>query len=136
MPAPTALPEIVVCETCRHPDGEREKDGQSGGSIMADLLRTAVANDEQLSGARLTTIRCMMACARHCTVHVRAPGKMGYVLGGFTPEAETVRGLMEYLRAYDRTDDGVVPFRQWPQAVKGRFVARIPALPSAVPESA
>jgi len=116
--------EVIICETCRHADGEREKDGETGG---AALLRALRAPAEAL-GCRVTSMKCLMACDRHCTLHVRAPGKMAYTLGDMTPAREHVDALLAYLEAYERTPDGRVPFREWPEGVKGHFIARTPPM--------
>lgn len=130
MPAPVAPSlEIIVCETCRFPDGEREKDGRSGGQAMADTLRAQIEATPSLGGTKVSTQRCLMACKRACTLHLRTAGRMGYVLGDLHPDQQTAIDLTAYFAAYLATDDGVVPFREWPDVVKGRFVARVPPLP-------
>ncbi|GAB3131291.1 DUF1636 family protein [Novispirillum itersonii] len=117
--------EIIVCETCRHPDGTREKDGRTGGDALTETLRDAVASED---GIVIRTMKCLMACDRNCTAHVRAPGKMAYTLGRLSAEDESAGALLEYVRAYQKSETGVVPFRDWPQGVKGKFVSRAPAI--------
>ncbi len=128
--------EIVVCASCRHPDGEREKDGRTGGAAMADALRAALAAAPELADVRLSAWSCLMNCQRHCTAIVRAPGRMTYVLGGLAPDAAAAEGFVAYVREYRRSADGVVPYRQWPAAVKGKFVARVPPEPPASADGA
>lgn len=118
--------EIVVCETCRHPAAP--EGSPPAGAVFADRLRAALSTCPDLADVRLTTMRCLMSCRRPCAVHVRAPGKMAYVLGDMSPESQGVETLVAYVRAYREAADGVVPFRQWPEGVKGRFVARVPPL--------
>ncbi|MFA7429698.1 MAG: DUF1636 domain-containing protein [Rhodospirillaceae bacterium] len=120
--------EVIVCETCRRKDGE-PLDGITAGREFADALRGMLASDADLNGVRLTTMRCLMACGRACTVHLRAPGRMGYVLGDMSSEPDRLHALIAYLRGYVRSSDGVVPYADWPEAIKGRFVSRIPAPP-------
>jgi len=121
--------EIIVCETCRRnratADGTAPND-RADGAAFADALKGMIDAGADLDGVRLTTMRCLMACGRACTVHIRAPGKMGYVLGDLGPETDLSQALVEYLRAYLRTPDGVVPYREWPARIKGRFIARVP----------
>ena len=33
---------------------------------------------------------------------------------------------MEYAVAYAASEEGVVPYRQWPEGVKGHFIVRVP----------
>lgn len=120
--------EVIVCETCRRKDGE-DLDGATAGRQFADALRGLIDSDAELDGVRLTTMRCLMACGRACTVHLRAPGRMGYVIGDMSAEADRLHALIAYLRGYLRSETGVVPYRDWPEAIKGRFIARVPAMP-------
>ena len=53
---------------------------------------------------------------------------MTYVLGRFDGTEEDARALVEYATLYGQNEKGVVPFRQWPQGVKGHFVSRVPPL--------
>lgn len=120
--------EVIVCETCRTKDGE-PLDGATAGRQFADALRGLLESDAELDGVRLTTTRCLMACGRACTVHLRGPGRIGYVIGDMGTETERVHALIAYLRGYIRSTTGQVPYREWPEAIKGRFIARIPAPP-------
>jgi predicted metal-binding protein len=36
--------------------------------------------------------------------------------------------VVDYARLHAESPTGQVPFKQWPQGVKGHFVARIPAI--------
>lgn len=119
--------DVIVCETCRREDGE-DLEGATAGRQFAEALRGLIASDADLDGVRLTTTRCLMACGRACTVHLRAPGRIGYVIGDMAAEAERLDALVSYLRGYLKSETGTVPFREWPQAIKGRFIARIPPL--------
>lgn len=113
-------PEILVCETCRNADGE------TVGPVFAGHVRAAVAAHPALAGIGVQTFRCLMSCRRPCAALVRSAGRMTYVLGDLAPDRAAADTLAAYAAAYRDTADGVVPFRQWPEGVKGRFVARMP----------
>ncbi len=122
--------DVIVCETCRQPGTGSAADPQDGwtGAMFAALLEGVLAS----AGAgefRVGTMRCLMSCRRPCVVHIRSPGRMGYVLGDLVPERPAVEALVGYLLAYGTTDTGIVPYKDWPDGVKGRFVARVPAPP-------
>ncbi len=120
--------DLIVCETCRLPDDPPDALPRAG-AVLAGLMERALAGDADLATkVRLRPMRCLMSCRRPCAVAVRAAGRMSYVLGDLPPDGTTVETLTAYLRAYAETPDGIVPFRQWPQGVKGRFVSRIPPL--------
>lgn len=115
---------IFVCDTCRHPDGEKLHDGRTGGELLAGHVEALAEGDAEVG---VTRVSCLMGCERHCNVSVAAPGKITYVIGRFAPERDAAEAIVEYARLHARAETGRVPFRQWPQGVKGHFVARIPA---------
>lgn len=120
--------EVIVCETCRQPAVEATADPEAGwtGAMFAALLEGVLASTG-IHDIRVGTMRCLMSCRRPCAVHIRAPGRMGYVLGDLPPERPAAEALVAYLLAYRASETGIVPYRDWPDGVKGRFVARIPA---------
>lgn len=120
-------PSVVVCSTCRVSAEEREDaDGVRGGALLAAALRAASAGDETLVGLAIEDMPCLFNCAQHCSIHLRAPGKIGYVLGRFEPTAEAARAILDYAAAYMASEEGVVPYRRWPEGVKGHFIVRVP----------
>lgn len=120
-------PSVVVCNTCRVSAEERETaEGVRGGALLTGELRTLVAADPRFKGLAIEEMPCLFNCAQHCSIHLRAPGKIGYVLGRFEPTAEAAGAILDYALAYAASDEGVVPYRQWPEGVKGHFIVRVP----------
>ena len=120
-------PAIVVCSTCRHSADAREDDeGVRGGARLAATLRTVQASDARYAGVAVQDMPCLFACQDHCTIHLRAPGKVSYVMGRFTPDADAARAILDYAIAYAASEHGRVPFREWPEGVKGHFITRAP----------
>jgi predicted metal-binding protein len=115
--------ELIACVTCG--SAERETHGSTRGErLIAELTR---ARDTMNSSIELSTVRCLWACSRSCAVHVRAPGWPSYVMCGFEPNEASARGLLEWAESYAASSDGAVPFKQWPAAVRGHFLCRVPA---------
>lgn len=115
---------ITVCETCRQPHLREAKEGAPCGEAMVAAMRAAAEG----SGVEVRSTACLMGCEHGCNVAISAPGKLTYVLGAFTPTAEDAGAVVEYAQGHAASDTGAVPFRQWPQGVKGHFIARIPPL--------
>lgn len=114
---------VVVCNTCRFSAEERETpDGVRGGAVLATALREAAAG----SGVAIQEMPCLFNCTQHCSIHLRAPGKIGYVLGRFEPTPEAAQAIVDYAVAYAASEEGVVPYRRWPEGVKGHFIVRVP----------
>jgi predicted metal-binding protein len=125
--AVTAGPQVVVCSTCRHSAQALEAgEGQRGGALLAKALRQARDADPALGNIGIEEMPCLFACSQHCAVQIRAPGKIGYVLGGFAPDADAAAAILSYARAHGQSAHGEVPYAQWPEGVKGHFIVRVP----------
>lgn len=120
-------PAVVACSTCRHSAEVREDEGGvRGGARLAAALRAVQAGEPRYAGVAVQEMACLFACKDHCTVHLRAPGKVSYVLGRFTPDEDAARAILDYAVHYVASEHGRVPFADWPQGVKGHFITRSP----------
>ena len=72
-----------------------------------------------------------MGCSHGCNVALQAPGKLAYTLGNFETSQEAAEGIVAYAALHAESPSGQVPFRSWPQAIKGHFITRHPPLPEA-----
>lgn len=116
---------IVVCSTCRLTEDAHENDeGKRGGALLAEAIRAEAAR--RVDVIAIEDMPCLFACSRWCTVHLRAEGKVSYVLGGFEPTAEAANAILDYFQHYLASEHGVVPYRNWPEGVKGHFITRSP----------
>ena len=119
-------PAVVACNTCRFSTDERDdRAGVRGGARLVEALRSIQA-EPGYDGVAVQEMPCLFACQDFCTVHLRAPGKVGYVLGRFEPSAEAARAILDYALLYAESDVGQVPYRSWPAGVKGHFITRTP----------
>lgn len=120
-------PAVVVCSTCRVSTEAREDaNGRRGGALLADALRAVQEEEPALREVAVQEMPCLFACSRHCTVQIREAGKIGYVLGDFTPDREAARAILTYASRYARSEEGVVRYADWPDGVKGHFIVRTP----------
>ncbi|MCV6595936.1 MAG: DUF1636 domain-containing protein [Mangrovicoccus sp.] len=112
---------ITICETCK--TGEIGPEGAPGAQLASQI--------EKAAQGRVKTRRhnCLMGCKTACNVTIQAAGKIGYTLGKFAPSPEDAAAIVDYAEMHQASDTGQVPFRQWPQGVKGHFITRHPALP-------
>lgn len=119
---------VVVCSTCRLSADEREDgEGRRGGVLLAQALRDVQAGDPAAFAAiAVEEMPCLFACQRHCAIHVRGPGKVGYVLGDFAPDAAAARAILDYAARHAASEEGVVRYADWPAGVKGHFIVRVP----------
>jgi predicted metal-binding protein len=116
---------ITICDTCKREGWDAGDMARTDGERLADLVEPLAAS----RGVRTRRHSCLMGCKHGCNVAVQAAGKLCYTLGDFVPDAETAEGIVEWAALHQDSPTGQVPYRQWPQAVKGHFVTRHPPLP-------
>lgn len=122
-----AGPSVVVCSTCRvSADCREDEGGGRGGALLAQAMRAVQADSPDLAGIAVQEMPCLFACQRHCAVHIRAPGRIGYVLGDFTPDAASAEAILQYAQLHAASEEGVVRYADWPEGVKGHFITRTP----------
>jgi predicted metal-binding protein len=71
---------------------------------------------------------CLMGCKNGCNVIIQDNDKLSYALGNFTPDVESATALVNYAKLHAESSNGQVPYKSWPDKIKGHFVARIPPL--------
>jgi len=119
---------ITICDTCKR-DGWAEQGRETtDGAALATLIETAATT---VAGVTTRRHSCLMGCGKGCNLAIQAHGKLTYVMGGFDPATDNATDIVEYARLHSASDTGQVPFRSWPQGVKGHFVSRLPVLPEA-----
>ena len=117
---------ITVCDTCKREGWDPEADPRTDGERFAEMIERHAARVPQVRTRRHS---CLMGCTHGCNIAVQAEDKISYVLGRFDPSDEAASGIVDYARLHAESDTGQVPFRSWPTAVKGHFVARLPLMP-------
>jgi predicted metal-binding protein len=116
---------ITVCDTCKRSGWDAATDPLTDGEKLAALV-------EQAAGSGTVSVRrhsCLLGCDHGCNVAIQSAGKINYVLGRFEPDQASADGIVEYAGLHAQSTTGQVPYRTWPQAIKGHFVARLPVLP-------
>jgi predicted metal-binding protein len=117
---------LVLCNTCRFPDGRKfADDGRTGGQtliaemrgLLADIGRTDVRVEEQ---------SCLWNCTQSCSVAIRDTERFSYITGKHVATRAQAEAILEWFDAHGETETGEVPFKLWPDAMRGHFIARIP----------
>ncbi|WP_172332670.1 DUF1636 domain-containing protein [Mangrovicoccus sp. HB161399] len=114
---------ITVCTTCRTAEERGDRTLPPSGEAFLAALEAASGDGIAVRGTA-----CLMGCEHGCNVAISAHGKLTYVLGHFSGSAEDASAVSAFAAGHAESGTGQVPFRQWPQGVKGHFVARVPPL--------
>ncbi|GJE00198.1 DUF1636 family protein [Methylobacterium isbiliense] len=115
---------LYVCTTCRA--ATDDPDGPRAGARLLDALTAALA--ERDTPVAVEAVECLSVCKRPCTVAVASPGRWTYVYGDLDP-ASAADTILDGISRYAATPDGLVPWRERPDAFRKGVVARIPPAP-------
>ncbi len=88
---------------------------------MTDVL--AAKNREDVI---VETQSCLWNCTKHCSVVIQDDQRFSYITGSNQPTPEQAEAILEWFDAHGQTETGEVPFKLWPQLMRGHFIARIP----------
>lgn len=119
---------ITVCDTCKREGWDALNQSTTDGEDFAAMIESAATDVPNLTVRRHS---CLMGCVRACNVAIQADDKLNYVLGSFEPEQDAADGIVAYAKLHAESETGQVPFKTWPQAIKGHFVTRLPTIPKA-----
>ncbi len=113
---------IFVCVSCRRSLNDDESYDLPGAELVPALrsrLKDAGAED-----VTVTPIECLAVCKRPCTVAVTAQEKWVYIIGDLDP-AQHADEVVEAALAYQRSKDGIVPWKERPPTFRKGVVARL-----------
>ena len=65
----------------------------------------------------MEAVECLSVCKRPCTIAVSGPGRWTYIYGDLSAET-SVETILDGLRRYAATSDGLVPWRERPEAFR------------------
>ena len=114
---------ITVCDTCKRPETLVVGPDGTDGEKLAALVERAAAGR-----VKVRRFSCLMGCAQACNVTIQAPGKIGYTLSAFAPTEDSAGAIADYAEQHQASSTGQVPYRDWPEGVKGHFASRHPIL--------
>jgi len=114
---------VHVCTTCRAEGEALEPRDLRSGARLYQALRQSRSADDPL----VMAVECLSVCRRPCTVSFSAEGSWTYVYGDFPADTDPV-AILDAARLYARAPQGLIPWKQRPDALKKGVVARVPPL--------
>lgn len=116
---------VFVCVSCRRVREEAGTVDEPGAALVGELeQRLAAAGAADIT---VTPMDCLAVCKRPCTVAVTAYGCWTYAVGDLDPE-EHAGEVVDAALAYQRSGNGIVPWKERPASFRKGVVARIPPL--------
>ena len=113
---------ITICDTCKREGWVPES--ATDGDRLADLI-------EPLASGNVRTRRhsCLMGCTHGCNITVQARGKSATRSAGSSRRPRPPTPSSPGPGSTPTAPTGQVPYRTWPEPVKGHFVTRHLPLP-------
>jgi len=112
---------ILICTTCR-PAGE-PPGAPALGPTLAQLVDDVLRQTPQI---RMQPVRCLANCNRGLSAAIRREGAWTYVFGDLNASIEGAAALIEGARLLSTSNDGLLPWRGRPDALKNGLIARVP----------
>ncbi|HEX3215807.1 MAG TPA: DUF1636 domain-containing protein [Aestuariivirgaceae bacterium] len=117
---------LVFCTTCRHSAAEPTgPDGLTGGERLARTME-ALLRERRRSDVTVRRQACLWACTRHCNVWIADSQRFSYLAGGFVPGRAAAEAILAWFDLHGQSERGEVPFRAWPDGMRGHFITRLP----------
>ena len=120
-----AVTHIYVCTTCKLADEVGLAAPERAGARLHRAL-SALASERQ-SPVAIIPVECLSVCKRACTISFAAPGKWTYVYGDL-PADTGAEVILDGAALYTATTDGLIPWKQRPEALKRGVISRVPPL--------
>ena len=122
---------IYVSTTCKLADeATASPELARAGTRLHSALGALAA--QRAAAVEIVPVECLSVCKRACTVSFAAPGKWTYVYGDL-PADTGADLILDTAALYAATPDGLIPWKQRPDAFKRGVIARVPPLPSSIP---
>jgi predicted metal-binding protein len=122
-PRPAAVGPVVVsvCTTCKAADGS----GAVVGPEMFDAVKAALGDADTAVVVR--PVQCLSVCKRPATVAVTSPDGYTFLFGDLQTESGTA-ALVSFVQSYQKSDYGLVPWRERAEVLRKGMVARVPPM--------
>lgn len=120
---------VFVCVSCRRTNADGEG-FHLPGRPMAEALQARLSGDPNVT---VTPVECLSVCNRPCTIALSGPDRWTYVVGNLDTETHLDQ-IADYARAFQRSETGVIPWKERPEAFRKGVVSRVPPLGFSHPE--
>jgi predicted metal-binding protein len=111
---------VSVCTTCKTADGTTVV-----GPEMFAAVRAALGESD--SGVVVRPVQCLSVCKRPATVAVTSPDGYTFLFGDLQTESGTA-ALQSFVKSYQKSDYGLVPWRERAEVLRKGMVARVPPM--------
>ena len=117
--APTGPILVSVCITCKTADGATVV-----GPDMFESVKAAIGTSDYV---QVRPVQCLSVCKRPATVAVTSADGYTFLFGDLQIESGTA-ALVSFVKSYQKSDYGLVPWRERAEVLRKGMVARVPPM--------
>ena len=117
--APNGPIVVSVCVTCKTADG-----GTVVGPDMFESVKAAIGRSDHVL---VRPVQCLSVCKRPATVAVTSADGYTFLFGDLQTESGTA-ALVSFVKSYQKSDYGLVPWRERAEVLRKGMLARVPPM--------
>ncbi|MET0722422.1 MAG: DUF1636 domain-containing protein [Tardiphaga sp.] len=118
-PVPAGPVVVSVCISCKASDGS----GVVVGAEMFEAVNAALGDPAIM----VRPVQCLSVCKRPATVAVTSPDGYTFLFGDLQTDSGTA-ALVSFVKSYQKSDYGLVPWRERAEVLRKGMVARVPPM--------
>src|SRR6218665_2336476 len=118
--APAGPVVVSVCINCKAADT-----GTIVGPEMFDAVKAALGDGD--AAVIVRPVQCLSVCKRPATVAVTSPDGYTFLFGDLQTDSGSA-ALLSFVQSYQKSDYGLVPWRERADVLRKGMVARVPPL--------
>jgi predicted metal-binding protein len=116
---------LFVCKSCNSTHSGETNYEKSEGATLLNQVKTLYQEHSYSDELDIQVVGCLWTCDRPCAVAFSAPDKATYL---FTKVPSTeAEALLQFGQHYLASDDGDIPWKQFPEVLQSAEVAKIPS---------
>jgi predicted metal-binding protein len=117
--APSGPTLVSVCITCKTADGATVV-----GPDMFESVKAAIGSSDHVL---VRPVQCLSVCKRPATVAVTSADGYTFLFGDLQTESGTA-ALVSFVKSYQNSGYGLVPWRERADVLRKGMVARVPPM--------
>jgi predicted metal-binding protein len=117
--SPSSPVVVSVCITCKTGDG-----GTVVGPDMFESVKAAIGQSDHV---QVRPVQCLSVCKRPATVAVTSTDGYTFLFGDLQTDSGTA-ALLSFVKSYQESDYGLVPWRERAEVLRKGMVARVPPM--------
>lgn len=110
---------VSVCVTCKTAD--------SGAVVGPDMFESVKAAIDPSEHVQVRPVQCLSVCKRPATVAVTSADGYTFLFGDLQTDSGTA-ALVSFVKSYQKSDYGLVPWRERADVLRKGMVARVPPM--------